>query len=229
MKAQMFHVSYWSKIILAERLKEIVPKLLVSSGFKIECYNEKIFDPYGFSCFWLIGESHCAIHTFPENNRSYIELTSCNFKKLKIFQEKIINSELDCFLATSLNAYNLSSATSPFTITTLKSKIHRAVVTNCELNYMGSIEIDEEILNMAGIKTYEQLHVVNLCNGKRWKTYAIKAEAGSKKISVNGGGARLASIGDTLIIMAFVKIASDLVYEPKVVILNENNVVVNNE
>ena len=108
-------------------------------------------------------------------------------------------------------------------ITILKSKIHRAVVTESQLNYIGSIEIDKDFMDKVGIRPNEQVHVVNLSNGKRWITYAIPAKKGSKTISVNGGGARLAVIGDILIIMAYAQIPYDKNLEPKILILDDNN------
>ena len=108
-------------------------------------------------------------------------------------------------------------------IITLKSKIHRAVVTESKLDYIGSIEIDKKLLDIAGIRNNEQVHVVNLSNGKRWITYAIPAKRGSKIISVNGGGARLAEKGDILIIMAYVSIPEEIELTPKVIFLNEKN------
>ena len=76
--------------------------------------------------------------------------------------------------------------TTQINITVLKSKIHRATVTNSQLDYIGSIEIDESFMKKTGIKQNEQVHVVNLSNGERWITYALSAKPGSKIISVNG-------------------------------------------
>ena len=104
-----------------------------------------------------------------------------------------------------------------------KIKIHRAVVTDSQLNYVGSIEIDENLMQKANIKPNEQVHIVNLSNGKRWITYALPGKFNSKTISVNGGGARLAVKGDLLIIMAYTQIPENLTIEPKLIILNENN------
>jgi aspartate 1-decarboxylase len=110
-----------------------------------------------------------------------------------------------------------------YLITTLKSKIHRAVTTDSQLDYIGSIEIDKSILDKVGVKANEQVHIVNLSNGKRWITYALPAKEGSKIFSVNGGGARLAIKGDILIIMAYAQIPEDFELEPKILIFDENN------
>jgi aspartate 1-decarboxylase len=88
-------------------------------------------------------------------------------------------------------------------ITVLKSKIHRVEITDCKLNYEGSCEIDENILNLAGIGLYEQIHIYNVNNGKRFVTYAINGEAGSGVISLNGAAARLGMVGDVIVICAY--------------------------
>ena len=90
--------------------------------------------------------------------------------------------------------------------TLLKSKIHRAVVTHCELNYEGSCAIDENLLDAAGLWGNEQVHIWNINNGERFITYAIRAERGSGIISVNGSAARRAAVGDLVIIAAFAQV-----------------------
>lgn len=85
----------------------------------------------------------------------------------------------------------------------LKAKIHRATVTHAELDYEGSCAIDENLLKTAGILEYEQIHIYNIANGERFVTYAIRGEAGSGVISVNGAAAHKASPGDLLIICAY--------------------------
>ena len=90
--------------------------------------------------------------------------------------------------------------------TLLKSKIHRAVVTHCELNYEGSCAIDEDLLDAANICENEQVHIWNINNGERFVTYAIRAERGSRIISVNGSAARRAAVGDLVIIAAFAQV-----------------------
>jgi aspartate 1-decarboxylase len=109
--------------------------------------------------------------------------------------------------------------------TLLKSKIHRAAVTHCELNYEGSCAIDEDLLDAANIADNEQIHIWNINNGERFVTYAIRAERGSRIISVNGSAARRASTGDLVIIAAFAQVdESEVVgFEPKLVFVNPDN------
>jgi len=85
----------------------------------------------------------------------------------------------------------------------LKSKIHRATVTHCELHYEGSCAIDEDLLDASDIRENEQVHIWNIDHGERFITYAIRAERGSGIISLNGSAARRASVGDLRIIAAF--------------------------
>lgn len=85
----------------------------------------------------------------------------------------------------------------------LKAKIHRATVTHAELDYEGSCAIDDRLLDASGIREYEQIHIYNVTNGERFVTYAIRAEAGSGIISVNGAAAHKASPADLLIICAY--------------------------
>lgn len=85
----------------------------------------------------------------------------------------------------------------------LKSKIHRATVTHCELHYEGSCAIDEDLLDAANIAENEQIDIWNINNGERFTTYAIRGERGSGMISLNGSAARRAQLGDLVIIAAF--------------------------
>lgn len=85
----------------------------------------------------------------------------------------------------------------------LKSKIHRATVTHCELHYEGSCAIDDDLLEAADIRENEQVHIWNVTNGERLITYAIRAQRGSGIVSLNGSAARRASVGDLVIIAAF--------------------------
>ncbi len=85
----------------------------------------------------------------------------------------------------------------------LKAKIHRCVVTQAELHYEGSCAIDGLLLDLAGIREYEEIHMWNVTNGKRFSTYAIRGEEGSGIISVNGGAAHQADVGDLMIIATF--------------------------
>lgn len=107
----------------------------------------------------------------------------------------------------------------------LKSKIHRATVTDANLEYEGSITIDEELLEAAAILVYEQVHVVNLNNGARFETYVIPGERGSGTVTLNGAAARLAVPGDRVIIMTYV-LCSEIEardWTPRVVLVGEKN------
>jgi aspartate 1-decarboxylase len=85
----------------------------------------------------------------------------------------------------------------------LKSKIHRATVTDCDLHYVGSITIDPELLEAADMLDYEQVHVVDVDNGARFETYTIPGERGSGEMCVNGAAARLVHRGDTIIVISY--------------------------
>lgn len=85
----------------------------------------------------------------------------------------------------------------------LKAKIHRATVTHAELHYEGSCAIDGDLLEVSGIREYEQIHIYNVNNGERFVTYAIRADEGSGVISINGAAAHRASPGDIIIIAAY--------------------------
>lgn len=85
----------------------------------------------------------------------------------------------------------------------LKAKIHRATVTHAELHYEGSCAIDGRLLDVSGIREYEQIHIFNVNNGERFVTYAIRADEGSSIISINGAAAHKAQPGDVIIICAF--------------------------
>ncbi len=107
----------------------------------------------------------------------------------------------------------------------LKSKLHRVTTTHADLHYEGSCAIDEDLLEAADIKEYEQIDIWNINNGERFTTYAIRAERGSGIISVNGSAARKAAPGDLLIIATFVSM-SDLElakHEPKLVYADASN------
>ena len=85
----------------------------------------------------------------------------------------------------------------------LKSKIHRATVTDCDLHYVGSITVDPDLLEAADIRPHEQVHVVDVDNGARFETYAIAGERGSREMQVNGAAARLVHRGDTIIVISY--------------------------
>ena len=103
--------------------------------------------------------------------------------------------------------------------TMLKSKIHRATVTDCDLHYVGSITIDPELLEAADIREHEQVHVVDVDNGARFETYTIAGERGSGEIKVNGAAARLVHRGDTIIVISYATYDEAELdgYEPRVV------------
>ena len=109
--------------------------------------------------------------------------------------------------------------------TMLKSKLHRVTTTHAELHYEGSCAIDEDLLDAANIKEYEQIDIWNVNNGERFTTYAIRAERGSGVISVNGSAARRAAPGDILIIATFavyneIELAK---YEPELIYADAQN------
>ena len=106
----------------------------------------------------------------------------------------------------------------------LKSKIHRVSVTDANLNYIGSITIDEDLMDAAGIIENEKVAVVNNNNGERFETYVIKGERGSGIICTNGAAARKVQVGDTIIIMAYARMTPEEAtdFTPKIV-FPENN------
>jgi len=110
-------------------------------------------------------------------------------------------------------------------LTLLKCKLHRACVTHAEVDYEGSCAIDEELMGLAGIREYEQIQIYNVTNGERFTTYAIRAEAGSRVISVNGAAAHRAAPGDRVIICAYAAMdeAEADAYKPSLVYLDEHN------
>ncbi|MDY5576112.1 MAG: aspartate 1-decarboxylase [Lachnospiraceae bacterium] len=111
------------------------------------------------------------------------------------------------------------------TVTMLKGKIHRAVVTQAELNYVGSITVDPLLMDAAGIYEYEMVQVVDIENGNRLETYTISGEPGSGTICLNGAAARLVQPGDHVIIMAYCNLTPEEVktHNPQVVFVNEQN------
>ena len=109
----------------------------------------------------------------------------------------------------------------------LKSKLHRARVTATEIDYEGSIAIDEDLMDRVGILPLEQVHIYNINNGNRLITYAISAERGSGTFSINGAAARLAQINDHIIVVAYGMIDTNQEsYEAQVVLLDETNKIV---
>ncbi len=113
----------------------------------------------------------------------------------------------------------------PISRTMLKSKIHRATVTDANLNYVGSITVDTDLLDAADIRPYEHVHVVNINNGARFETYAIEGARGSGTMCLNGAAARLAQPGDLIIVLSYAQYDdADLAgYEPVVVHVDAQN------
>ncbi len=107
----------------------------------------------------------------------------------------------------------------------LKSKIHRATVTDANLNYVGSITIDEDFLNKANILEWEKVEILNINNGERFQTYAIKGERGSKCFCLNGAAARKAQPGDKIIIVTYALLNENEIksHKPTIVQVGENN------
>ena len=111
--------------------------------------------------------------------------------------------------------------------TVCHSKIHRATVTMADLNYVGSITIDQHLLTVADIFPYEQVQVVNITNGNRFITYAISGVAHSGTMCVNGAAARLVAPGDLIIVIAYKQITRQQLpnHQPRVLFVDENNVI----
>lgn len=107
----------------------------------------------------------------------------------------------------------------------LNSKIHRAVVTEADLNYVGSITIDQNLLDAVGMLPNEKVHIVNNNNGARFETYIIAGQRGSGVICVNGAAARLVQRGDVVIILSYAYVMNDEAkdHKPTVAIMNEDN------
>ena len=110
-------------------------------------------------------------------------------------------------------------------LTMLKGKIHRATVRQAELDYAGSITVDPELLEAAGILEYEKVAIVDINNGSRFETYTIAGEPGSGMICLNGAAARCVSQGDKIIIMCYAEMTPEEAKEhkPKVVFVDDNN------
>jgi aspartate 1-decarboxylase len=114
------------------------------------------------------------------------------------------------------------------TRTMLKSKIHRATVTDADLHYVGSITIDPELLEAADILEHEQVAVVDVDNGARFETYTIAGERGSGEMKVNGAAARLVHTGDTIIVISYAQYSREELehYEPRVVHVDRSNQII---
>lgn len=110
-------------------------------------------------------------------------------------------------------------------LTMLKSKIHRATVTQADLHYEGSITIDRDLMDRAEILAYEQVDALNINNGQRFTTYALEGARGSGIIGVNGAAARLVQAGDKVIICSYTHVEKEMArnYNPTVVLMDEGN------
>lgn len=111
------------------------------------------------------------------------------------------------------------------TLTMLKSKIHRATVTEAEVDYVGSITIDQDLMDAAGVLEYEKVQVVDVTNGSRLETYTIAGERGSGVICLNGAAAHCCEVGDKIIIMAYVEMTPEeaATHRPTVVFVDGDN------
>jgi aspartate 1-decarboxylase len=109
----------------------------------------------------------------------------------------------------------------------LRAKLHRATVTEADLHYEGSCGIDEDLLEAADMREYEQIDLYNVQNGERFSTYIIKKPRGSGAISLNGAAARKAHVGDLLIICTYAPMSEDEArsYKPKLVLIDERNAI----
>jgi aspartate 1-decarboxylase len=110
----------------------------------------------------------------------------------------------------------------------LKSKVHRATVTDCDLHYVGSLTIDPELLEAADIMEHEQVHIVDIDNGARFVTYTIAGARGSGEMKVNGAAARLVARGDTIIVISYASYHGEELgdYQPRVVHVDRENRIV---
>jgi aspartate 1-decarboxylase len=109
-----------------------------------------------------------------------------------------------------------------------KSKIHRATVTEANLNYKGSLTLDPLLMEAAGLVPFEQVHVLNLNNGARFETYLIEGERGGGTVCVNGAAARLVQVGDPVIVLAYALVPEDELsdFTARIVFVDEHNRVV---
>ena len=110
----------------------------------------------------------------------------------------------------------------------LHSKIHRATVTDANLNYVGSITVDEEFLEKANILEWEKVEILNINNGERFQTYALKGKRGSKVFCLNGAAARKAQKGDKIIIVTYAQLDENEIktHKPTIVQVGENNEII---
>ena len=107
----------------------------------------------------------------------------------------------------------------------LKGKIHRATVTEADLNYIGSITLDEDLMDASGLREFEKVAILDITNGSRIETYIIRGERGSGKVCINGAAAHLVRKGDLVIIVGYCLLTEDEAkfHEPKIIHVNESN------
>ena len=107
----------------------------------------------------------------------------------------------------------------------LKGKIHRATVTEADLDYRGSLTLDEDLMDAAGLKEYEKVQVLDITNGNRIETYIIQGERGSGKVCINGAAAHLIHVDDLVIILSFCQLSNEesLSHNPKIISLDKDN------
>jgi aspartate 1-decarboxylase len=112
--------------------------------------------------------------------------------------------------------------------TLLRAKIHRAVITNADLHYVGSLTIDEALMDAAGLHEFELVHIADVDNGSRLETYVIRGERGSGIIGANGAAARLLELGDRVIIMAYAQVEEPLPedWSPRIVLVDQQNQII---
>ena len=110
-------------------------------------------------------------------------------------------------------------------VSVLQAKIHRATVTDSNLNYDGSITVDTELLAQAGLVAFQQVQIYNIANGQRFETYLMNGRPNSGEIVINGAAARLVAIGDLIIIAAYALVSAEYAaaWQPKVVLVDANN------
>ncbi len=111
------------------------------------------------------------------------------------------------------------------TITMLHSKIHRATVTDANLNYVGSITIDRDLIEAANMRIGQKIDIVNVNNGERFSTYIIAGERGKREMCLNGAAARKVHVGDKIIVIAYAEMTEEEAdtFRPRIVILDEDN------
>lgn len=113
-------------------------------------------------------------------------------------------------------------------ITMFKSKLHRATVTQADINYVGSVTIDSDLLRQSGILPGEKVQIVNINNGERFETYTIEGEAGSGVLCINGAAARLVQVGDKVIVITYAMMDENdaRTFKPTVLVLDEQNKII---